>query len=132
MSHETEFVKSFITSEKRARWLQFLSDPKRRQEILGRLNHNLPFISGFGAEVPGDQDFPSELERRLKALGAGPTCHVMVEGLKMDGRELPLSEALHGICMHGSGAVLSCIPGRLAYYRPASPGAGFILERPPA
>jgi hypothetical protein len=131
MDHETEFVKSFITSEKRARWGQFLSDPTRRRDILARLNHHLPFRSELGTAVPGTQDFPSELERLLRSKGAGLTCHVMVDGSRLDGRDLPLAEALHAICMHGAGAVVSCIPGRLAYYRPASPGAGVILEKPP-
>ncbi|WIL19278.1 hypothetical protein [Geothrix sp.] len=129
MSHEEAFVKAFITSEKQARWAQFLSSSKRRKEILDRLNHNLPYIPALGTEVPGNQDFPAELEKLLKAKGAGPTCHVIVDGLKIDGQELPLSEALTQICMHEFGAVLSCIPGRLAYYKPESPNRGVILER---
>ena len=131
MDHEAEFVKAFIRSEKRARWAQFLANPKRRKEILGQLDHNLPFIPALATAVPGGQDFPSELERLLRAKGAGPSCHVIVDGLKIDGRELPLAAALHEICLHGSGAVLSCIPGRLAYYRPEAPGPGLILERLP-
>lgn len=131
MGHEEAFVQAFITSEKRARWAQFLSSPKRRKEILARLNRHLPFLPEFGTEVPGHQDFPAELEKLLRAKGAGPTCHVMVDGLKIDGLELALSKALHEICMHESGAVLSCIPGRLAYYKPESPGRGIILERAP-
>ena len=129
MDHEAAFVEGFIASAKQARWAQFLSNPKRRKEILNQLNHNLPYIQDLGSEVPGKQDFPAELERLLKAKGAGPTCHVIVDGLKIDGRELPLAEALTEVCMHEFGAVLSCIPGRLAYYKPESPNRGVILER---
>jgi hypothetical protein len=129
MDHEAAFVKAFITSEKQARWAQFLANSKRREEILNQLNHNLPYIASFGTEVPGKQDFPAELEKLLKAKGAGPTCHVIVDGLKIDGRELPLAEALNEVCMHEFGAVLSCLPGRLAYYKPESPNRGVILER---
>lgn len=131
MDHETAFVKAFLTSEKRARWSQYLADPKRRKEILARLSVGLPFMSDLGTEVPGEQDFPMELEKLLRAQRAGPTCHVIADGLKIDGRELPLSEALRAICMHERAAVLSCLPGRLAYYKPSSPGRGIILERPP-
>jgi len=130
MGHEETFVKIFLLSAKRARWSQFLSNPKRRREILKQLNHKLPYIPTLGREVPDELDFPDELERLLKAKGAGPTCHVMVDGLKMDGREMPLGEALKAICLHGLGAVLSCIPGYLAYYKPQSPGRGVMLERP--
>lgn len=129
MDHEAAFVKGFLASEKQARWAQFLSNPKRRKEILNQLNHNLPYIQTLGTEVPDKLDFPAELERLLKAKGAGPTCHVIVDGLKIDGRELSLADALNQVCMHEFGAVLSCIPGRLAYYKPKSPNRGVILER---
>ena len=79
--------------------------------------------------MPSEQDFPDELEKLLRAKGAGPSCHVIVDGLKVDGRELPLREALMLICMHRSGAILSCLPGRLAYYKPESPKPGLIFER---
>ncbi len=131
MDHERLFVKAFLRSEKQARWAQFLASAKRRREILDRLSHDLPYQAALAAVVPSHQDFPEELERLLRAKGAGPTCHVMVAGLKLDGRELPLAEALQAICLHGSGAVLSCLPGRLAYYRPEPPGAGILLERIP-
>jgi hypothetical protein len=131
MGHEEAFVNAFLPSAKQARWGQFLSNTKRRKEILTRLDHDLPYLSEFGTEVPDVQDFPAELERLLKAKGAGPTCHVLVNGLKLDGRELPLAEALYAICMHAPGAVLSCLPGRLAYYKPESPRHGIILERLP-
>jgi len=131
MGHEEAFAKSFITSEKRARFIQFLAHSKRRKEMLERLNHSLPYISDFATEVPGNQDFPDELEKLLKAKGAGPTCHVIADRLKADGRELPLGEALNLICLHPFGAILSCIPGRLAYYKPEAPRPGILLERSP-
>lgn len=129
MDHEAAFVKAFLPSEKRARWSQYLADTKRRKEILARMSVGLPFISELGTEVPGAQDFPTELEKLLKAKGAGPACHVIVDGLKMDGRDLPLGEALRAICLHERAAILSCLPGCLAYYKPSSPGRGIILER---
>jgi len=129
LSAEEAFVKAFLTSEKRARFLQFLANPRRRKEILDKLNHDLPYMPEFAAMVPGHQDFPEELEKLLKAKGAGPACHVIANGLKADGRELPLREALNLICLHPFGAILSCVPGRLAYYKPEAPGAGILLER---
>ena len=129
LSAEEAFVKAFLTSEKRARFLQFLANPRRRKEILDKLNHDLPYMPTFATAVPGHQDFPEELEKLLKAKGAGATCHVIADGLKADGRDLPLREALNLICLHPFGAILCCVPGRLAYYRPEAPGAGILLER---
>lgn len=130
MEHEAAFAKAFLPSERRARFIQLLAQPRRRKEILVSLNHDLRYLPAFATAVPGHQDFPDELEKLLRAKGAGATGHVIAEGLKGDGRELPLREALLQICMHGSGAILSCLPGRLAYYRPEAPGAGILLERP--
>jgi len=129
-AHEAAFVKAFLPSEKRARWVQYLADRRRRGEILSRLSHGFPQLEELGTPVPGEQDFPVELEKLLLLKGAGPICHVMADGLKLDGRDLPLAEALRAICLHPLGAVLSCLPGRLAYYKPRSPGRGIILERP--
>ena len=129
MDHEAEFTRAFIASAKRARFIQALAHPKHRPEALAQLDEGLPYMPGFGVEVPSTQDFPAELEKLLRAKGAGPTCHVIASGLKADGRELPLREALHQICLQASGAILSCLPGQLAYYRPAAPGRGILLER---
>lgn len=131
MGHEEAFVKAFIRSEKRARWAQALADHRRRGEFLDQLNQNLPYLHEFATDVPGSQDFPGELLRLLQAKGAGPRCHVIADGLKIDGRELPLAEALNEIFLNRFGAVLSCLPGRLAYYKPESPRRGVLLERLP-
>jgi hypothetical protein len=131
MNHEEAFVQAFLLSAKRARFIQHLGDRKRRRDMLVRLSEGLPYMPGFATEVPSHQDFPAELEKLLLARGAGPTCHVIAGGLKADGRELPLRDALTLVCMHELGAVLSCCPGRLAYYKPASPAPGILLERPP-
>ncbi|GLH68723.1 hypothetical protein GETHPA_02560 [Geothrix rubra] len=129
MDHEAEFTRAFLASAKRARFIQALAQPKHRGEALAQLDEDLPYMPGFATEVPSAQDFPAELEKLLRAKGAGPTCHVMALELKADGRELPLREALDQICLQGSGAILSCLPGQLAYYRPAAPGRGILFER---
>lgn len=128
LDHETLFVKTFIERGKWARYLQLLPNRGRRQEILVRLNKKFDYLRNFATEVLGDQDYPEALEKLLRAHGAPETCHVLVAGLPMDGREVPLREALNTICLHKYGSLLSCIPGRLAYYRPEAPGAGVILE----
>jgi len=128
MDHEAAFARAFILSAKRARFIQYLGDGRHRKELLERLNQGLPLVPGVATEVPGAQDYPAELEKLLISKGAGPSCHVLADGLKADGRELPLRAALDLICLHGAVAILSCVPGRLAYYKPEAPAGGFILE----
>jgi len=125
--HERAFTRAFITSEKRARFLQGLEGPKRRKEMAERLGQ-LPLLAGLATEVPGDQDFPEELEKLLRSRGAGPTCHLIACVLKADGRDLPLRQALDLVCLQAAPAILSCLPGQLAYYKPPSPGLGVVLE----
>lgn len=128
--HEALFVKAFIASEKRARFLQFLKNPKRRPEALGRLNHTLPYLPDRAAPVPSGQDFPEGVAALLRAKGAGPTCHLIVDRSRLDGREMALDAALREVFLHPFGAVVSCIPGVLAYYKPEAPGEGLLLENP--
>lgn len=130
MNPEEAFAKAFIRSEKRARFIQFLAHPVHRKELLARMSHDLPLLTDFATEVPGDQDYPAELEKLLKAKGAEASAHVIADGLRIDGRSLPLRAALDQICLHPAGAILCCLPGRLAYYKPESPRAGILLERP--
>ena len=122
-------MKAFLTSEKRARWGQYLAQPKRRREILSTLDRPLPCLPGAATPVPEDQDYPGGLEALLKAKGAPATCHLLLAAHRLDGRELPLAEALNLICLQGQGALISCLPGRLAYHRPAAPRGGVILEK---
>lgn len=130
MDHETAFVKAFLKRATWARYLQLLANRKRRAEILVRLDRKLDYLPEFAVEVPEDQDHPEGLEALLRAQGAPVICHVLANGLPLDGREVPLQEALKAICLHGHGSVLSCVPGHLAFYRPEAPGRGVLLVKP--
>ena len=50
----------------------------------------------------------------LRAMGAPDTCHVI--GGEHDGKDMELLTALKQIVGYGTGTVLSCIPGKLAYF----------------
>jgi hypothetical protein len=52
----------------------------------------------------------------LKSKGAGLTCWVISEDPDIDGREIDLRTALEKVSGRGIGTVLSCIPGKLAYF----------------
>lgn len=128
VNHEGSFVQAFISPERRSRYLQLLTDPKRRQKILDRLNYNLDYIPSLVHELSQSQDRPEVIEQLLRSKGAGPTCHIMSDGLATDGQEAPLLTALKQIWGHSFGSIASCIPGRLAYYKPQAPSRGLILE----
>lgn len=63
----------------------------------------------------------------LKSKGAGNVCQVISEYGEIDGKEMPLDEALEEIVGRSMGTFLSCIEGRLAYFEDED--ERWILER---
>jgi hypothetical protein len=127
--HEAGFVSAFIIPERRKRYLTLLGNPKRRGKVLNRLNHSQDIDFSLARPEAPACDTES-LAALLESLGAGPTCYVIADASDMDGQTLPLREALCRTSVHGFGVVVSCVPGRLCFFKPESPTPGFILERP--
>jgi hypothetical protein len=126
-AHETGFIASFVIPTKRSRYAEFLRNPKRRNEILRRFNHFFDFIPQRATQIP--RTSASELARVLGARGAGRLGYVI--GGARDGCELPLEESIETSLASPCGAVISCIPGRLALYlQEFPPGDSFILLSP--
>jgi hypothetical protein len=127
---EAAFVKAFIVKDRQERYLQFLASPKRRREILDRFNHVLDFDPKFAALVPKEFRAADKLTQLLRKRGATEHCHVMAASLAIDGRDLPLQEALSEVIAHDFGSVLCCLPGRLAFHKAeAIEQAWYIFER---
>ncbi len=111
IDHEEQTIKAFMLKEKRDRYLSFLSDKKRRKEVLDRLNHCKDFDERFIQWLPSNADIVNIL------LQAGSPSEVyVISDSEIDGKVMALSEAIHETSMTGSGTIVSCIPGKLAYY----------------
>jgi hypothetical protein len=110
--HEIGFVSSFIIPERRERYLNHFQDVD--------LSLARPVPSGWAVE---------SVAVLLEKMGAGETCYVIADASDMDGQTLLLREALWRASVHGFAVVLSCLPGRLCFYKPESPTPGFILEK---
>ena len=130
--HEVAFCTVFIRREKRRRYRDLLASPKRRREVLDLLNHGADIARSLARLVPAHQRSAADVELLLRARGAGTTCHVITDGLEIDGEKAPLRQALVEAEGHRFGVVLSCIPGQLAFYKEEAPGDWFLLERRPA
>lgn len=128
MDHEEAFVSVFVVPEKRTRYLEFLRKPKRRAEILDRLCHFFDFLPQLATPVARD----STLAAMLRKQGAGVTAHLIGGRKGLDGRDMPLEDAINEAMIDPSGVVVSCIPGRLALYlQEFPPGDTFILSHKP-
>lgn len=115
--HLEALIESFVVPERRDRYLFLARTPKRRTELTNRLAHWRDFDARRATTLPTEaQASPAAVTRFLTARGAPPSCYVLSEWRDYDGQVMPLADAAAAIVGRGMGTVLSCIPGRLAYY----------------
>ena len=127
---EKRTIKAFVVSIRQERYLQGLTNPKRRAKVLTRLHHQVDDIDERGRQaIPPGKQFAPEIETILRSSGAPPRCYVLSTSSKLDRCEMQLSDALDAIVGLGMGTIISCIPGKLGYYESEEPGFRFILKR---
>ena len=129
LEHEVAVTKAFILRERRDRVQDLLSKPKRRRDVLKSLAHFRSLDPRWMQPIPPHDQQAAAIEALLRRSGAAEICYVIAEDPSLDGRELPLSEALRLIVGRGQGAIVSCLPGVLAYYEGEEPGERYILSR---
>ncbi len=125
--HEQGMVKAFVERGRRERFSTLLASPKNRKKFTRELADFHWFDPRFATAVPWKVD-PSiklwdrhvqgveNLCRLLRSKGAGQTCWAISEDTDLDAKELDLESALEKITGMGMGTILSCIPGKLAYF----------------
>lgn len=125
--HEQATVKAFVVRGRQERFSSFLLSPKNRKKFTQELAHFRWFDDRFATTVSWKVD-PSlklwdrhlqgieNVSRLLRSKGAGQTCWVISEDSKIDGQQLRLESALEDVLGNGMGTILSCIPGKLAYF----------------
>lgn len=125
--HEEAIIRAFVLRNKQERFLSFIANPKKRRKFTDTLPDFSWFDQRFVTPVPWRVDPTLSLWERhrqgllsiaqlLKSKGAGRICWVISASTDIDGQELELEVALEEIVGKGVGAILSCVPGRLAYF----------------
>jgi hypothetical protein len=109
---EEATVRAFIVPSKRNRYLSLLANGKRRPKFLDRLNHCHDIDHRYATELSTPADIPA----LLRSHGAPDDCHVISDYREIDGRKMPLDDALNEAETIGWGTIICCLPGRLAYY----------------
>jgi len=127
--HEELLVRAFVVRPKQERMIELLAKPKRRRDILMTLPHFHDLDPRFAVRVPNAQQSSSEILKLLRTRGAPADCYVVSEKIDLDGQTLPLEAALDAVVGRGMGTLLSCIPGRLAYFEGEAAGKRYVLER---
>src|SRR5580693_9463471 len=108
MNHETKFVETFVLADCQARWLEFLSKPKRRGSFLHRLADDRDLDGRFRVPVLPVQQSPEGIAFQLRKLHASTSCHVISEMADLDGRDMDLIAALQLVVGSGLGTIISC------------------------
>lgn len=133
--HEERFIAAFVTLDKKGRYDFLLEsrDPKRRSEFLNRLNHcrdlDERYVTWLARNPRGAGRLP-EIAALLRQKGSPETVYVMGANA-FDETNVPLLDALKETDRAGWGAIVSCIPGRLAYYHDEEGERRAILEHKP-
>ncbi len=122
---EEAVVRAFVAPARRTRWLESLASAKRRRRFLDRLNHCRDIDERYSTLLPSNADVVAI----LKANGAPAKCYVISATETLDARELPLAEALNEAAYGGWGTLISCLPGRLAYYYDECGERRMLLKR---
>ena len=121
-------LSQFIEPVHRPRFRDSLRDEKLRVKLRDRLAH-FEWLDDRYAQDPG----PLDAERvigRLRSLGAPSTCFVVSEDDELDGRFMPLRDAVTAALWDDYGTLISCVPGRLAFYIDEVRRDAALLVRP--
>ena len=127
--HERGFL-TFLAEPNRRRMQTLLGlGEKRRADIRSLLHHSVSLDQRYAQHLTGSDAFSGPLETMLREKGAPAMCHVVAADIDLDGRDMPLAEALDAIIGMGNGAFVSCIPGRLGFFEYSSMKSSYLLQR---
>jgi hypothetical protein len=128
-SHEEQFARCFIVPRKRARYLTLLESKRGRAKLLNGFNHCRDLDPRFAKEIPTGQQSANSIEALLRRKGAPDTCYVISDNRDIDGKEMSLPDALLETVGMDVGTLISCVPGKLAYFESEAFDGRYILER---
>jgi hypothetical protein len=123
-------LRPFLASRFRSRYDAIRPGSSRRAELLNKLCHRYDEVLDWRYARPA-----AGSERELRGLGAAARCYCLCVPDELDGREVPLREALARLSGRGLPVLLVCRPGLLAYFEPeyeSGPGQRYTLQRPSA
>jgi len=127
--HERGFP-AFLAEPGRGRMMRLLEmGEKRRRDVRSMLHHAVRLDPLYCTHLTGSDDSPESLERILRDRGAPDECHVIAVGDGLDGRSMPLREAIRAV--DGENAIfISCLPGRLGFFNYSAMKSAWLLHRP--
>jgi hypothetical protein len=130
-SFEQETVRAFIMKDRQDRCAYLLGHPKHRHKFTDELAHFKWLDDRFAHPVPpSTAHTAAELVSLLRRKGAGPTVWVISDDSVIDGQEVMLDKATIHVWGTGVGAILCCVPGKLAFFAGEEMKSERLLMRP--
>jgi hypothetical protein len=120
----------FVLPQRQERYLSLLK-LKKRKEALRDLLSGKDWNMALARAIPPNDQNASAIEALLVNLGVETECYVLSENSKLDGKLMPLREALNEIVGFQMASLMSCNPGAIAYYEGEGKNCRFILVNPP-
>ena len=117
----------FLEASSRGRFRHALTSARARSKFRAKLAHFAHLDQRFATKVSDK----SLVAARLHELGAPRVCYVMSEDSEIDGRFIPVDDAIRLAVEADAGSLISCLPGRLGCFVGEELKAAWILRRPP-
>jgi hypothetical protein len=127
--HERGFVEFLVEPNRRRMKTLLELGQKRRRDVRSLLHHAVRLDPRFSHHLTGSDPYPPRVEEMLRKRGAPSTCYVLAADPDLDGREMPILDALDAIIGMGNGAFVSCIPGRLGFYEYEDMKSSYLLSK---
>ena len=129
MIPEEHLLARFVVPNKRERYAEMISKPKKRAKFLAELDHFKSLDPRYVVPIAASQQSPEGITSILAKKGAPQSCWVTSSHRDLDEKQMYLLEALKKIVGCQMGTILTCIPGRLAYFEGEEMRDRCILER---
>jgi hypothetical protein len=113
--HETGLAQ-FIAETRRGRVAALLGSPRGRTKFIQALPHFNHWDPGAVVPLAAAEQTPPQVLAALGRLGAPAVVQVLSASPSLDTRTLPLEDAVREVVGSSTGTVISCIPGKLAYF----------------
>ena len=126
--HEAGLV-AFVVRAKRERIEMFIASKKNRHKFVDDLWHFREWDPLAVVQLAPAQHTPEVVLAELTRRGASGDVYLVSATSALDRRVMPLPVALRSVVGSSSGTVVSCVPGRLAYFEGEGPGDRCILQR---
>lgn len=109
-----------------------MSTAKGRKKFISLLPHLNALDARFARRLDPKKQAVEAIEDELRRRRTPAFRYVISEDPRVDRREMLLQDALEMVVGSSMGTILSCIPGRLAYFEGEEPGVRYVCERPAA